>query len=149
MEDQRTSGLGTDGLRNTRRPLRLSWKHIEDWGSPAACHAILIGLAWWGSSILATKPTPAVATVTAPTVKAAAQPPTATTSSPAVRIPNPFDAREVFEFPSGTSVADGRAKVAQLLLQRARDRRNRWASSTSRQWASNSQRPSLHAATNL
>ena len=46
------------------------------------------------------------------------------TSQPAlVRVPNPFDATEVFEFPAGTSAADSREKVAELLLQRARTRR--------------------------
>ncbi len=41
----------------------------------------------------------------------------------AVKVRNPFDATEVFEFPAGTSKAEDRQKVADLLLQRARDRR--------------------------
>lgn len=39
-----------------------------------------------------------------------------------VRIANPFDASEVFEFPAGTTPADARAAVADTLLQRARER---------------------------
>jgi hypothetical protein len=41
-----------------------------------------------------------------------------------VRVRNPFDASEFFDFPAGTSAADNRAKVAELLLQRARERRS-------------------------
>jgi len=41
-----------------------------------------------------------------------------------VRFTNPFDATEVFEFPSGTSETEARDAVADLLLQRAHDRRN-------------------------
>jgi hypothetical protein len=41
-----------------------------------------------------------------------------------VRFKNPFDASEVFEFPPGTSVAEARQSVAEVLLERARDRRS-------------------------
>jgi hypothetical protein len=40
-----------------------------------------------------------------------------------VRITNPFDKTEVFEFPSGTSAPEAQAAVAELLLDRARERR--------------------------
>ncbi len=43
-----------------------------------------------------------------------------------VRMANPFDSSEVFEFPPGTSRAEARERVANLLLQRARDRRPQW-----------------------
>lgn len=39
-----------------------------------------------------------------------------------VRVKNPFDANEVFEFPAGTTNAEARRKVSALLLQRAADR---------------------------
>ena len=39
-----------------------------------------------------------------------------------VRFTNPFDASEVFEFPPGTSKTEAHDAVADLLLQRARDR---------------------------
>jgi hypothetical protein len=45
------------------------------------------------------------------------------TQDPPVRVRNPFDAQEVFEFPAGTTKAEARQKVTQLLLQRAVDRR--------------------------
>jgi hypothetical protein len=41
-----------------------------------------------------------------------------------VRFANPFDATEIFEFPSGTSDTEARQAVADLLLQRAHDRQN-------------------------
>ncbi len=44
-------------------------------------------------------------------------------SSPSIRVTNPFDSSEVFEFPPGTSRAEAHQFVANLLLQRARDRR--------------------------
>jgi hypothetical protein len=40
-----------------------------------------------------------------------------------VRYKNPFDPSEIFEFPPGTSQTKARELVADLLLQRARDRR--------------------------
>jgi len=49
----------------------------------------------------------------------------AETISPIVRIRNPFDASEVFEFSPGTSEAEARQSVAKVLLQRARDRQFR------------------------
>jgi hypothetical protein len=39
-----------------------------------------------------------------------------------VRISNPFDRTEIFEFPAGTSKADARAAVSKLLMERAHDR---------------------------
>lgn len=39
-----------------------------------------------------------------------------------VRVQNPFDKSEVFEFPAGTSEQDARDKVADLLMQRAVER---------------------------
>lgn len=56
-------------------------------------------------------------------------------AAPRVKFPNPFDRKEVFEFPAGTSRAEAREKVAQLLLKRAQERRptvRRVASSTER-----------------
>jgi hypothetical protein len=49
-----------------------------------------------------------------------------------VRFTNPFDATEVFEFPSGTSETEARQAVADLLVQRAHDRQNS-SSKTTRQ----------------
>jgi len=74
--------------------------------------------------------------VVAPSVTAAAtnpsgSPAAATTRWPAestnsiVRIRNPFDASEVFDFPPGTSEAEARQAVSNVLLRRARDRQFR------------------------
>lgn len=43
-------------------------------------------------------------------------------TSDTVKFANPFDSKEVFEFPAGTSPAEARAKAAELLLQRAQQR---------------------------
>ena len=42
--------------------------------------------------------------------------------SEAMRIENPFDRTEAFEFPPGTSIAEARAAVAKLLAERAHER---------------------------
>ena len=61
------------------------------------------------------EPQPArVAQERAPTVPSA--------DSEVMRIENPFDRTEAFEFPPGTSIAEARAAVAKLLAERAHDR---------------------------
>ena len=77
--------------------------------------------AWWSASHLVAQPQPQVIAAKPAAVIPA---PVLVTSAPAptVRISNPFDATEVFEFPAGTSRDDGREQVAQILLQRARER---------------------------
>jgi len=50
-------------------------------------------------------------------------PPPAPSADPApVRYANPFDKKEVFEFPAGTSQADARDAVAEILYERAQER---------------------------
>jgi hypothetical protein len=64
----------------------------------------------------APEPTPASAEPqqsTAPAVQTA----------PPMRFRNPFDRSEVFEFPAGTTRVEARAAVAEILLERARERR--------------------------
>ena len=41
-----------------------------------------------------------------------------------VTFTNPFDRTETFEFPSGTSETEARQSVAELLIERARERKN-------------------------
>jgi hypothetical protein len=92
----------------------------------AAAIVAYVAFAWWSASHLAAEPQPPVI--------AAARPPAviprpvliASAPEPAVRVINPFDAKEVFEFPAGTSRADSHEKVAQILLQRARERQSQW-----------------------
>ena len=49
-------------------------------------------------------------------------PTAASADSEAMRIKNPFDRTEAFEFPPGTSKAEAREAVARLLTERAQDR---------------------------
>jgi hypothetical protein len=65
---------------------------------------------------------PAVASVARVAEMISAAPPPKP-EGPPVRITNAFDAREVFEFPSGTSESEAREAVVELLLSRARERR--------------------------
>jgi hypothetical protein len=43
-----------------------------------------------------------------------------------VRFANPFDAKEVFEFPAGTSEAEARDQVAEILMERAMERQRKF-----------------------
>jgi hypothetical protein len=43
-----------------------------------------------------------------------------------VRFANPFDAKEVFEFPAGTSEAQARDAVAEILMERAMERQRKF-----------------------
>jgi hypothetical protein len=68
-------------------------------------------------------PSPLPAAAATATVAAAPAPAPSTDAPATVRFVNPFDKKEVFEFPPGTSQADARDAVAELLAERARDRR--------------------------
>lgn len=88
----------------------------------AAVSVLLGGVAY----LAKTGPQPvhvAVGTVSGSAVPEAPGPPSADNAP--VRLTNPFDATEVFEFPPGTSETEARDAVADLLLQRARERQNR------------------------
>ena len=65
-----------------------------------------------------TAPTVAIAVPGTPAPAAKAQP-----RSPVVQVINPFDATEVFELPAGTAESEARNATAELLLERARERR--------------------------
>ena len=85
-----------------------------------------------GIAYLATTPAQPVH-VGGNTVARSAAPETTTPSSAdnaPVRFTNPFDATEVFEFPSGTNETKAQQAVADLLLQRAHDRQNSWSKIT-------------------
>lgn len=65
---------------------------------------------------------PVAASQPAPVARVAqAETPTAAPPLP-LKLVNPFDKSEVFEFPAGTSVQDAHDAVAELLLARARER---------------------------
>ena len=92
----------------------------------AATIIAYVALAWWGASQLAGQPQ-APATAAARPAVIVPQPALMTNSAkPTIRVINPFDATEVFEFPAGTSNDEGREKVAQILLQRAHERQSQW-----------------------
>lgn len=92
----------------------------------AAATVAYAAFAWWSASQLAAQPQPAAAAAARPTVVPPQPALIASSPQPAVQVINPFDPQEVFEFPAGTSPDEGREKVAQVLLQRARERQSRW-----------------------
>jgi hypothetical protein len=56
----------------------------------------------------------------------------ADTQETLVRIQNPFDKTEIFEFPSGTSKATAREAVADILLKRGQERQTLFAANGKR-----------------
>jgi hypothetical protein len=96
----------------------------------SAWHAIILLIAAvsvfsGGVAYLATTPAQPPVHVDGNTVVRTATPETTAPHSAdnaSVRFANPFDATEIFEFPSGTSDTEARQAVADLLLQRAHDR---------------------------
>jgi hypothetical protein len=83
-------------------------------------------LAWWSAWQFAAQPVSSATAAARPTVVSPSPALTTSSSIPAVRVINPFDTTEVFEFPAGTSATESREKVAQMLLQRARERHSQW-----------------------
>jgi hypothetical protein len=69
-------------------------------------------------SVVSNPPVPAIVAPSPPPLPA----PLTEPAEP-VRFVNPFDRKEVFEFPAGTSEADARDAVANLLYERAEERR--------------------------
>ena len=116
---------------------------VKDWAGPAACYAALVAVAWWGSSLFAEQPRASVANiaVTIPQAIIHRAPAPAQVQAAPVRVANPFDTTEVFEFPAGTTDAESREKVAALLVHRAQERLN--------QWANNAPKANLRTAKNL
>lgn len=106
----------------------VHWHHTP-LAKMAANTLVFVAFAWWSVSQLAGQPQPhpeRPVTAAAPrpiaiTPVAAVEPP-----PPAVHVVNPFDRTEVFDFPPGTSADESREKVAQILLQRARERHSHW-----------------------
>jgi hypothetical protein len=85
--------------------------------------------AWWSAVQFAEQPQPPPTAVARPAVVIPPPALIASSSQPTVKLMNPFDTTEVFEFPAGTSPAERREKLAQILLQRARERQDQWARS--------------------
>jgi hypothetical protein len=113
--------------------------------SVAAASVVLSSVAYLATTG-ARPPRLATNTVSAPATPDIA-PPLSADNVP-VQFPNPFDAAEVFEFPPGTSEFEARDAVAEMLLQRARDRQSSWQKVThARRQAEDKTRPA--AATKL
>jgi hypothetical protein len=109
-------------------------------GTAAAANVVTTSVATTSAAAAVTAPVPAATAAAATsTTNPAAPVPTSNKSSsnstrlpwaePApeasdaiVKYPNPFDPTEIFEFPPGTNRTDARQAVADLLLQRARER---------------------------
>jgi hypothetical protein len=111
----------------TPRPSNRSrhW-HLQPIAKMAGVLFGYVVLTWWSASQLPWRPQPIATAAARPAAISPHPALVASSSTPVVRVVNPFDATEVFEFPAGTSHADGRAKVAQILLQRARERQSQW-----------------------
>ena len=97
---------------------------------PLALIAAVLGatvwLTWWMAAPHVAPHDPPELAVGPPAparVVVAPDPPPPPPAGPPVRVKNPFDAREVFEFPPGTTKAEARQAVADLLMQRALERR--------------------------
>lgn len=94
----------------------------------AAASALLIAVVYLASARVRRPDPVAPRVVAAPAapVSVTQSPPSSSPSTDAtpVRFVNPFDRKEVFEFPPGTSAADARQAVAELLSQRARERQS-------------------------
>lgn len=98
----------------------------------AAAVAAIIGVAYLYKFAGTRTPPPTVAlpeleAVIPSVVKKALPPP-----GPPVLMKNPFDKREVFEFPAGTSQHDAREAVAKILMDRAIERRVFYTSNQTR-----------------
>jgi hypothetical protein len=108
-------------------PPTLHW-HQTPIAKMAANTLAFVAFAWWSVSQLAGQPQPPVTAAARP-VAIAHQPALVTNPQQPpvpVKVVNPFDKTEVFEFPAGTSGDESREKVAQILLQRARARQSHW-----------------------
>jgi hypothetical protein len=138
-EDTIELELSADEMRRLSRaakeaqassPIAAGIRRFRLW--PITFAAALVGVA----AIIAWRPSPPPRIVPriVPTAAVAGTPPAASAPAvlepppepqrPPVRVKNPFDATEVFEFPAGTTKAEARQKIAELLLQRAVDRGN-------------------------
>jgi hypothetical protein len=87
--------------------------------------AAMVGVCFALIAYLSVEPPPAIATVAvaAPRLHAIElRPAPSLPAAPTVKLVNPFDPSEIFEFPPGTSDAEAHDSAAALLLERARQR---------------------------
>jgi hypothetical protein len=128
---------GSRGTVSVARAPRKSRQIALGLGMVAAAAGLLGGVAYLATAraphpipIVADSGSRPTAAPEAPTSAPALTPLATTPVTPPVtpdvpiRFKNPFDASEVFEFPAGTSQAEMRNAVAELLAQRARERQS-------------------------
>lgn len=113
---------------------------VSEMACSAAAFAAFALFVWWSvDHLFGQPPAPAIAangrssSIARPALPAMAPPSPTSAQKESVLVRNPFDRTEVFEFPAGTTQAEGREKVAALLLQRARERRSQWSATKSAQ----------------
>jgi hypothetical protein len=106
--------------------VRTSGRAGENIVKMAAAIIVYGAFAWWSASHLAAQPQPAATAAAKPAALVPRPALIASSPEPTVQISNPFDATEVFQFPAGTGYAEDQEKVAQILLQRARERQSQW-----------------------
>ncbi len=127
LKSSQASASPLEAQQPLHRPRALAWsRRRTTLALGVALAVLLVGIAKQRNSKPAGQPH------NPPTMLAratAAQVSLSTSSSKPlpVRIANPFDATEVFEFPPGTSLEYAREAVAEFLLDRARDRHARHA----------------------
>ena len=115
-------------LRVEGPPHALRW-HQTPLAKMAANTLMFVAFVWWSVAQLAGQPQahpPAAVAAAGPLAVVHHPLPVAAPQPPPVQVVNPFDKTEIFQFPAGTSNDESREKVAQLLLQRARERQSHW-----------------------
>jgi hypothetical protein len=90
-----------------------------------AVGAVLIGVVVYMSSSPERPIHEAMARVPRSAATVVRPPSTPVSERLSVRLANPFDHTEIFEFPPGTTVTEARDRVADLLIERARERQHR------------------------
>lgn len=111
--------------RRQQSPHQTAWLRRARWPLVLTASILaIVAIVWTTATRRAPEQPPARAPVvvrvppaSAPLAAVPAEP-----APPPVRFTNPFDRSEVFEFPSGTSLAEARQLAAQLLARRAQER---------------------------
>jgi hypothetical protein len=137
-EDTIELELTAEEMRRLSRPAAqapTSKGRFRLWSVPlaAALAGVAVSIAWrpnpprYVAPRISASPAARAAPPTSFQPAVPAQPPASPisqiTRGRAVRVKNPFDPQEVFEFPAGTTSVEARQKVSELLLQRAVARR--------------------------
>jgi hypothetical protein len=110
-----------------RRPPMSTLRFAILLGGVAAASALLTAVTYLATTRIRRPDhvtTMSVSVPPAPVMVAQPPPPSPSMEPAPTRFVNPFDRKEVFEFPAGTTEADAREAVAELLSERARERQS-------------------------